>query len=78
MIHQKTLCQLALLSKVVLNIRNYLSLQPPVTENHKMTKIFKKIRELFLNQNVWISRTTDKQQLLDFFESVRPKKQIIP
>jgi hypothetical protein len=39
-----------------------------------MTKIFKKIREFFLNHNVWISRTTDKQQLLDFFESVRPKK----
>lgn len=36
--------------------------------------LFKKIREFLLNRNIWLSRTTDKQQLLDFFESVRPKK----
>lgn len=39
-----------------------------------MTNLLKKIREFLLNQNIWISRATDKHQLLGFFEAVRPKK----
>jgi hypothetical protein len=41
--------------------------------NQNIMSLFKKSREFLLNRNIWISRTTDEKQLIDFFESVRPK-----